>query len=125
MPADPRPIVDLDQAGPDLVPAGTSARVWLRAFDELAGSVLLPGLIARGAQPGRLLVAIAGVHGDEYEGMDAIRRCFAELDPKEMTGAFVGIPVANPFAYEARVRATPSSYDGLNLARVFPGDPAG
>ena len=125
MRTDAKEIVALSEAGSELIAAGTKRALWLRAHDELSGSVLLPGLIARGAGPGRTLVAVAGVHGDEYEGMDAIRRAFAELDPATMSGLFIGIPVANPFAYEARRRATPETLDGLNLARVFPGDPAG
>jgi predicted deacylase len=42
-----------------------------------------------------------------------------------MRGTFVGIPVANPFAFEARARVAPLAIDGLNLARVFPGAPDG
>jgi predicted deacylase len=42
-----------------------------------------------------------------------------------MSGALAAIPVANPFAYEARARVSPLHLDGLNLARVFPGDPSG
>jgi hypothetical protein len=57
--------------------------------------------------------------------MEAIRHVFHTLDPDQMIGTFIGIPVANPLAYAARTRATPSSIDGLNLARVFPGDPEG
>jgi predicted deacylase len=88
----------------------------------LLGPVRLPVLVARGATEGRTLLAIAGVHGDEYEGMEAIRMSFARLDPSTMHGNFIGIPVANPFAYDARSRVAPPFVDGLNLARVFPGD---
>src|SRR5207249_236643 len=38
-------------------------------------------------------------------------------------GSFVGIPVVNPPAWDAGTRASP--IDGLNLARVFPGDAGG
>jgi predicted deacylase len=75
--------------------------------------------------PGPTLLAVAGVHGDEYEGMEAIRQVFAAVAPSEMAGTFLGIPVANPLAYAARSRATPATVDGLNLARVFPGKPDG
>lgn len=104
---------------------GTRERLWLDVMPGLAGPLRLPALVAKGTAAGPTLLAVAGVHGDEYEGMEAIRRVFARLDPARLRGAFVGIPVANPLAYEARTRATPSQIDGLNLARVFPGDPAG
>src|SRR4051812_46124940 len=118
-PAQPeRTTVRLDQFGQDFLAPGSKATAWLHVFDELGGPVLLPGLIARGTNAGNLLLAVAGVHGDEYEGMEAIRRCFAELEPADMSGTFIAIPVANPFAYESRARVTPGFYDGLNLARV-------
>ncbi len=103
---------------------GSRNRIWLEALPGLLEPVRLPALVARGASDGRTLLAIAGVHGDEYEGMEAIRLAFAKLDPKTMHGSFIGIPIANPFAYESRSRVAPLAVDGLNLARVFPGDPS-
>jgi predicted deacylase len=108
----------------DLDP-GTNSRLLLHAFDDLTGPVTLPALAAKGAEPGKTFFAVAGVHGDEYEGMEAIRQVFAELDPARMRGTFIGIPVANPFAYGARARVASLHVDGLNLARVFPGDSSG
>jgi predicted deacylase len=102
-------------------PAGRRERLLLAALPGLIGPVSLPALVARGAE-GRTLIAIAGVHGDEYEGMEAIRVLFDKLDPAKMRGTFIGLPIANPFAYEARARVAPLAVDGLNLARVFPGE---
>jgi uncharacterized protein len=109
----------------DAVAPGRKDRLLLHVFDELVRSVVLPALIARGRRPGRTLFVVAGVHGNEYEGMEAIRHVFAGLDPAGMRGTFLAIPIANPFAYEARSRLAPFHIDGLNLARVFPGDPTG
>ncbi|MCA9861026.1 MAG: succinylglutamate desuccinylase/aspartoacylase family protein, partial [Thermomicrobiales bacterium] len=64
-------------------------------------------------------------HGNEYEGMEAARHVIAELDPATMSGAFVAVLTANPFAYASRTRETSIAVDGLNLARVFPGAPDG
>jgi predicted deacylase len=109
----------------DAIAPGTKDRYFFNVFDELIRAVRLPALVAKGQEPGRTLLVVAGVHGDEYEGMEAIRHVFADLDPARMRGAFLAIPVANPFAYEARARVAPLHVDGLNLARVFPGDPSG
>jgi predicted deacylase len=103
---------------------GSRNQVWLDVQPDLFGPVRLPALVARGAKAGRTVLAIAGIHGDEYEGMEAIRLGFSRIDPATMHGAFIGIPVANPFAYAARARTAPMFVDGLNLARVFPGDPS-
>jgi predicted deacylase len=79
--------------------------------------------VATGGQPGPTLAVLAGVHGDEYEGPVAIGELLAALAHQELAGALLAVPVANPPAFAAGIRASP--LDGLNLARCFPGDLAG
>ncbi len=83
----------------------------------------LPVLLVRGAAAGKRLVVTAGVHGDEYEGVRTIFEIYRELDPRRMTGDLLAVPAANPPAFWNVSRTSP--LDGGNLARVFPGDPAG
>jgi predicted deacylase len=80
----------------------------------------LHALVAVGREAGPTVVVLAGVHGDEYEGITAIPEVFRQLDPATMRGTFIGVPVCNVPAYLAATRSSP--LDGLNLARVFPGD---
>ena len=106
------------------VSAGEKRRFAIRV--EAGGNAApidLPVVVAKGAKPGPTLTALGGVHGDEYEGVRAIQEFFETLSPAEMSGAFVGVPVANPPAYFAGSRLSP--LDGKNMARVFPGDRAG
>jgi predicted deacylase len=117
--------VSIDEFDAGMLVPGAKRRLHLRVMDGLSGPVRVPVLAAKGVRPGRTLFVVAGVHGDEYEGMAAIRRVFGELDSARMSGTVIAIPVANPFAYEARTRIAPAHIDGLNLARIFPGDPAG
>lgn len=107
------------------IPSGSSRSGWLSAPVGLETPASLPCLVVRGGEPGPTLLAVAGVHGNEYEGMAAIRAVATQLDAATLSGAFVAIPVANPFAYATRTRTTPPELDGLNLARVFPGDANG
>ena len=85
----------------------------------------IPVLTVTGSrQPqGPCLAVSAGVHGDEYEGVRAIYELFRELDPAAMSGTLLCVPVLNPPAHRACSRVNP--VDGLNLARVFPGEPDG
>jgi predicted deacylase len=69
------------------------------------------------------LVVTAGVHGDEYEGIEAIARLYQQIEPAQLRGKLVLVPVCNMAAYEAVQRSSP--IDGLNLARTFPGDASG
>jgi predicted deacylase len=59
------------------------------------------------------------VHGDEYEGIEAIPQAFVDVDPAVLSGTLVMVPACNLPAYEAAQRSSP--IDGMNLARVFPG----
>lgn len=106
---------------PDVVAAGSKESFWLELFDDAAHG--FPVVVINGAQAGKTLVAIAGVHGDEYEGVQALHELCATLDPAEMNGRLIAVPIANVAAHRAAVRTTPM--DSLNLARVFPGNDKG
>ena len=83
----------------------------------------VPAIALRGARPGPTLLVTAGVHGAEYASIEAAYR-LATLDPSELSGTLVVLPIVNRPAY--RVRAIYGNpIDGKNLNRQFPGDPAG
>jgi N2-acetyl-L-2,4-diaminobutanoate deacetylase len=88
-------------------------------LDGDAKGINLPVLLVCGRNSGPTLVATAGVHGDEYEGVRTIFDIHATLDPEEMSGTFLAVPVSNPPAFWNGTRLSP--LDGKNLARVFPG----
>jgi predicted deacylase len=75
----------------------------------------------RGSQGPRLLI-VAGVHGDEFEPMAAVRELMLRISSGELRGELRGevtlVPVANPAAYARGERV---AEDGLDLARVCPG----
>ena len=125
MPVNLSGAVSIDEVTVAPSPRGRKERLQLHVTAHLCGPLILRALLATGREPGPTLLVVAGVHGDEYEGMEAVRQVFAALDPATMRGAFLGIPVANPLAYAARTRPTPTDVDGLNLARVFPGNACG
>src|SRR5262245_10996737 len=83
----------------------------------------LPVVAAAGSQDGPTLAVLAGVHGDEYEGIRAIPEVFRSVELAELRGRLVMVPVCNVPAFRTATRISP--IDGLNLARVFPGDPHG
>ncbi len=102
------------------LPLGAKTTAWISVAPRADGNWWqLPVLAMRSTQPGPTLVVLAAVHGDEYEGVEAIPQAFAEIDPATMMGTLVMVPICNLPAYEAAQRSSP--IDGLNLARVFPG----
>jgi len=87
------------------------------------GNWELPLLYVTGVDTGPTLLVLGGVHGNEYEGVEAIPRIFAATEPESLRGNLIMLAVCNMPAYEAGTRNSP--IDGQNLARVFPGDPKG
>ena len=83
------------------------------------GRLGVPLIGLAGARPGPILGVIAGIHGDEYEGPEAVRSLLDEIDPAGLRGGIIGTPVANVAAYEAFDRV--GSVDHLDLNRTFPG----
>jgi predicted deacylase len=89
------------------------------ALSPAADGIEIPVLLVRGQREGKTLVVMAGVHGDEFEGVRAVFEIYSELDPKKLDGTLIAVPVANPPAFWSAARTSP--IDGCNLARAFPG----
>lgn len=105
---------------PAVIPHNTKTTTWLEVTARAdGGDWRLPLLVVRGQQDGPTLAVLAGVHGDEYEGVEVIPQVFRQVDPAALSGTLLMVPVCNLPAYGAAQRSSP--VDGLNLARVFPG----
>ena len=77
--------------------------------------------IANGNGP--TVLVMAGTHGDEYEGQVVITKLAQMIEPKDISGRLILLPMANYPAALAGLRTSP--IDDLNLNRVYPGDPDG
>lgn len=73
-------------------------------------------------EPGPTWTVLGGVHGDEPGGTRGAQLVLG-AEPDLRRGRLWIVPVANEAAHRAHTRETPA--DGGNLARHFPGDPAG
>lgn len=99
-------------------------RLWRRAGDMADGSrVSIPMIVLRGATPGPGLVAIGGIHGDEHDGPAALLELAETVDPADLAGTLIVVPIANPPAFRTSTRWNVA--DGQNLNRIFPGEPEG
>ena len=79
-----------------------------------------PYFAISGAHDGPTLCVIAGIHGAEYPPIDALMRFCRGLDPAQLHGRVVAVPVVNlPAFWERTPFVCPR--DGKNPNRVFPG----
>jgi len=110
--------VDFDRPGRQF----GAIHVPLSSHDDAWGVVPVPiGVIANGSGP--TVILEGGNHGDEYEGPIALGELLRDLDVGCVSGRLIVLPAVNLPAAAAGHRVSP--VDGLNLNRVFPGDPLG
>jgi predicted deacylase len=101
------------QVGRLQLPRISNTGGWASSFTPIAS-------VARGDGP--TVLVLAGNHGDEYEGQVAALRLIRELNPEEVSGRVIVIPVLSTEASKACTRLWPS---GANFNRSFPGSPDG
>src|SRR5947199_9045249 len=87
-------------------------------------SVPVPIIGVAGAQDGPRVAVTGGIHGAEYVAIEAARRIGMTVDPAELRGSLVVVPISNTTSFQARSIYT-SGLDDQNLNRVFPGNPDG
>jgi predicted deacylase len=80
--------------------------------------VELAGHVIDGHEPGPHLLITGGVHGDEFEPMEAVRQLMWLIRPEELCGRVTLVPVVNEPAFR---RGQRTAEDGLDPARTCPG----
>jgi len=85
-------------------------------------AVEVPVIIERSKKPGPTVLIIAGIHGDEVNGVEIVRQIIAKGINKPKIGTIICIPVINIFGFIHMDREFP---DGRDLNRVFPGSKSG
>lgn len=119
MHGDPAPAREPARLGGREVPPGSRARVELPVARFVTGEWLSLGVeVVHGVRPGPSVWLSGAIHGDELDGVEIVREVLAELDPGEMAGTVMGVPVVNVFGFVAESRYLP---DRRDLNRSFPG----
>jgi hypothetical protein len=81
-------------------------------------TVKVPVIIERSTVEGPVILLLAGVHGDEVNGVSIIREIINQKLNVPKKGTIICIPVFNIFGYLIQTREFP---DGRDLNRMFPG----
>jgi predicted deacylase len=85
----------------------------------------IPVVIVNGAAEGPVFEVDGCMHGDEQEGAYTVLELYRRLDPAELRGTFVGVPVLNVPGFLAfnGVRGSLTDQMYVDMNRQFPGDP--
>jgi len=104
----------------DFTAAPGSKAVGLQQVALAGHKVDMPVFVINGVQEGPTLTVTAGIHGGEYASIAAALKIGQTLEPADLKGRVIVMPVSNMPAFRARsVYVCP--LDGTNLNRVFPG----
>ena len=103
---------------------GTTSHHSLTVGQTPSGNFELPLTAIKGANPGPTVTIISGVHGCEYIGPVTCMKLQHEVDPRELSGTILIVPVVNLRSLELRTPFV-SPLDGGNMFTLFPGDEYG
>ena len=99
---------------------GTRVHGALSVGNLADGSALtVPLVLINGAAAGSRLFIQAAVHGVEVNPLESLRRVVNALDPQEVNGQIVAVPVANPLGFRHHARRNMTDSEDIN--RVWPG----
>jgi predicted deacylase len=114
---------DVDALDLDALAPGELHRLALGlAEDSASRPIRIPVLCARGVRPGPVVGITAAVHGNELNGIPTIHRLFTRIDPRELTGTVIGVPIVNVPGFMLGQR---ECSDRQDLNRLMPGKPDG
>src|SRR5262245_16488269 len=84
--------------------------------------------VARGAKPGKRVILVSGVHGDEMSSLHTVQTVMNQLDPAEMSGTVMAVTdIARP-ALESMQLRWPNQGRGpdlIDMNREWPGNENG
>lgn len=108
--------------GGTTIDPGDSRWVDLAVCRDLDGTrITIRAHALNGTMDGPTLWCQGAVHGNEPVGGLAVREFVDGLDPASVSGAVVGVPVANPPAFRNRERGAPVHIGAADVNSTFPG----
>ncbi|MGO2011539.1 MAG: succinylglutamate desuccinylase/aspartoacylase family protein [Pseudoalteromonas sp.] len=105
------------------VAAGERKTLALEAAKLYTHSPLnIPIEVVNGVHAGPVLMVCAAIHGDELNGVEVVRQLIAKIDPEQLRGTLIAVPIVNVFGFIHKSRYLP---DRRDLNRSFPGSISG
>src|SRR5258707_2540417 len=80
----------------------------------------IPVVVVNGAKPGKVIALVSGAHGTEYVSIIAIEKLIAALDPAQVTGTVILVPLINIQSFEQEVPHV-NPVDDKSMNRFYPG----
>ncbi|HEY6945809.1 MAG TPA: M14 family metallopeptidase [Candidatus Acidoferrum sp.] len=99
---------------------GQKATGYLEVPAGVDSGANIPVVVVNGVKPGKVLALISGAHGTEYVSIIAIEKLIAQLDPAQLTGTVILVPLVNIVSFEQKVPHV-NPIDNKSMNRFYPG----
>lgn len=111
------------EIGGEKIPPGQDKLVYI-GIDRLPTGTLIdiPIYVFNSKKPGPTILIQAGLHGDEINGIEIVRRMIHEKYFNIKKGTIIAVPILNVFGFIHFSRDLP---DGKDVNRSFPGSKSG
>jgi len=80
----------------------------------------IPVAVIHGAKPGPVLALVAGSHGTEYASIIALEKLITQLNPADISGTVIIVPLINIPSFEQKVPHL-NPVDKKSMNRFYPG----
>ncbi|MGB2592412.1 MAG: M14 family metallopeptidase [Candidatus Acidiferrum sp.] len=80
----------------------------------------IPVVVVNGAKPGPVIALVTGAHGTEYVSIIAVEKMIGELDPAQISGTVILVPLVNITSFEQKVPHV-NPIDNKSMNRYYPG----
>lgn len=99
---------------------GQKVTGWIEVPPGSDEGLRIPVAVVNGAKTGPVLALVAGSHGTEYASIIALEKLIALLNPAEVSGTIIIVPIINIPSFEHKtVHLNP--VDKKNMNRFYPG----
>lgn len=107
-----------------IIPAGKQAVVRIPVGQLPSGNIItIRAHVFRSKKPGPVMLVLGGIHGDEINGVEIVRRSIEmKFYNKLSCGSVIAIPLLNIYGFINYSRDVP---DGKDVNRSFPGSSKG
>src|SRR5215468_10036967 len=100
--------------------AGKKADGYIQVPAGMDAGTNIPVVVVNGAKAGPVLALVTGAHGTEYVSIIAIEKLIRELDPAQVSGTVILLPLVNVASFEQKVPHV-NPVDNKSMNRFYPG----
>jgi uncharacterized protein len=100
--------------------AGTKANGYLEVPAGVDAATNIPVIVVNSTKAGPVLALVSGAHGTEYTSIIALEKLISLLNPAELSGTVVLLPLVNISSFEQKVPHI-NPIDSKSMNRYYPG----